>query len=790
MGRRAAAWPRPKLARHCTRAAMSRLARLLDRFSLRQRFLVGPLLGLVLLCALAAAFTYELRGETRLLKRLNDSDIAAYERYSEVFVSLYEQHMALVDLLRETRGVDEEQLYEAKKRRLDRIAKAVSDLEEALPHADGGDATELFVRHRDLFARTLDYRNAASSAVTMPTIDFALGPAHVSTLNARFTAMEQAFVSFLKAERASVRAEITAQIRYGEASSAVILVGGVSAALLLMALSVLLSRLLARALEAQIAALGDLGAEAGSPVAVKGSNEIERISHAIAVFRRSLLRLQDSEQALSATNVSLTTALDAVHGARNDLERRVHERTRELQDANTALKCSEEQLQRLAFYDVLTQLPNRALLNDRLRMALAAAERQQDLIAVMYLDLDGFKDVNDTLGHAAGDGLLVEIGERIGRCIRGSDTLARTGGDEFTVLLANAGSVADVTSIAQRIIEAVAMPIEVAGQTVRVGTSIGISFYPKDGQDAETLQIKADLAMYQAKKAGRGQYRVFSGQPTVDERSSLAAQLQTALANEEFVVFYQPIVDATHGRVERVEALLRWRKPGSGLTLPEAFLPHAEASGVICRIDAWVLERACRDARRWSKEAGGPSVCVNLSGVTLQQPDIAEAVAGALERTGLPARLLHIEVQERSIASPRRVVSDALTAVAALGVGVSLDDFGSGESAAADLACFPIDCVKLDRALIDRIGQDPASEERIRVLRAIASRLKMRVVAEGVEHPQQQAFLAALGCDLMQGYRFVRPMPGDMLPDWLASNGASSLLTAETSASSGASASA
>jgi diguanylate cyclase (GGDEF)-like protein len=768
---------------------MTRLARLFERFSLRQRFLVGPLLGLVLLCALAAAFTYELRGETRLLKRLNDSDIAAYERYSEVFVNLYEQHMALVDLLRETRGVDEEQLYEAKKRRLDRIAKAVSDLEEALPRADGGDNTELFVRHRELFARMLDYRNAASSAVTMPTIDFALGPSHISTLNARFTGMEQAFVGFLKVERASVRAEITAQIRYGETSSAVILVGGVSAALLLMALSVLLSRLLARALEAQIAALGDLGAEAGSPIAVKGSNEIERISRAIAAFRRSLLRLQDSEQALSATNVSLTTALDAVHSARNDLERRVDERTRELQDTNTALKRSEEQLQRLAFYDVLTQLPNRALLNDRLRMALAAAERQQDLIAVMYLDLDGFKDVNDTLGHAAGDGLLVEIGERIGRCIRGSDTLARTGGDEFTVLLANAGSVDDVTSIAQRIIEAVAMPIEVAGQSVRVGTSIGISFYPRDGQDAEMLQIKADLAMYQAKKAGRGQYRVFSG-PTGDERISLAAQLQTALANEEFVVFYQPIVDATHGRVERVEALLRWRKPGSGLTLPEAFIQHAEASGVIRRIDAWVLERACRDARSWSKESGGPSVCVNLSGVTLQQPDIAEAIAGALERTGLPARLLHIEVLERSIASPRRVVSDALTAIAALGVGVSLDDFGSGESAAADLACFPIDCVKLDRALVDRIGQDPASEERIRGLRAIAARLKMRVVAEGVEHPQQQAFLAALGCDLMQGYRFVRPMPGDMLPDWLASNGASSLLKTKSSASSGASASA
>jgi diguanylate cyclase (GGDEF)-like protein len=770
---------------------MSRLARLFDRFSLRQRFLVGPLLGLVLLCALAAAFTYELQGETRLLRRLNDSDIAAYDRYSEVFVNLAEQHMALLELLRETRGVDEGQLYDAKKRRLDRIYKAVSDLEQVLPSgaATNDPDTELFARHRELFARTLDYRNSASSAVTMPTINLALGPAHVTALNAKFTAMEQAFVSFLKAERTSLRGEIASQVRYGETSSAVILVGGVSAALLLMALSVVLSRLLARAIEAQIAALSALGTEAGRRIPVEGSNEIERIAHAIAVFRQSLLRLQESEHALSASNASLTQALGDVHSARGDLERRVQERTRELQDANTALKRSEEQLQRLAFYDVLTQLPNRALLNDRLRMALAAAERQHDLIALMYLDLDGFKEVNDTLGHAAGDGLLIEIGDRIGRCIRGSDTLARTGGDEFTVLLAQAGSIDDVTSIAQRIIEAVALPIEVGGQLVRVGTSIGISFYPRDGQDAETLQIKADLAMYRAKRAGRGQYRVFEGEPTGDGLS-LTAELQAALGREEFVIFYQPIINATNGRVERVEALLRWRKPGRGLTLPESFLPYAEASGLIRRIDAWVLERACRDARRWLKDDAEQSLCVNLSGLTLQQPGVVEMVAGSLARSGLPARLLHVEVVERSIASQRRVVSDALTAIAALGVGVSLDDFGSRDSEAADLACFPFDCVKLDRALVNRIGEDPASEERIRTLRAIATRLGMRVVAKGIEQPHQQAFLTALGCDLVQGYRFVRPMPGDMLPDWLAANSQSRFLKANPSKGSEASASA
>jgi len=771
---------------------MSGLAQRFERFSLRQRFLVGPLLGLVLLCALAAAFTWELNGETRLLKRLNDVDIAAYDRYSEVFVNLAEQHMALLDLLHEARGVDEEQLYEAKKRRLDRIASAVSDLEQALQVAPPREAdTELVVRHRELFARTLDYRNAASSAVTMPTLRFPLGRAHITELNAKFTAMEQAFVSILKAERGSVRAEIASRVQRGETESAMILIGGVSAALLLMALAVILSRLLARALETQIAALGTLGAEAGSAVAGEGNNEIERIARAIAVFRRSLLRLQQSEQALTATNVSLTTALEQVRTARVDLEQRVQERTRELQETNTALKCSEEQLQRLAFYDGLTGLPNRALLNDRLRMALAAAARQGELIAVMYLDLDGFKDVNDTLGHAAGDGLLIEIGQRIGRCIRGSDTLARTGGDEFTVLLANAGSTEDVTLIAQRIIEAVALPIDVSGQVVRVGTSIGISFYPDDGQDAETLQIAADLAMYKAKKAGRGQYRVFESGLVAGRYDvvSFSAALEAALANEEFVLFYQPIVNAASGRIERVEALLRWRKPGTGLTLPEGFIPHAD-DGLMRRIDAWVLERACRDARRWLKNGVGPAVSVNLSAASLQHAAMADSVAAALESAGLEPRLLSLEVSERALVANPREVREALEAIAALGVGLSLDDFGTRESSACELACYPLDCVKLDLALVNRIGEDPVVEERIRALRAIAARLGLRVVAEGVEHAHQQAFLAELGCDLMQGYRFVRPMPGDMLPDWLAANGALLALKAKHAEDPGASATA
>ena len=440
----------------------------------------------------------------------------------------------------------------------------------------------------------------------------------------------------------------------------------------------------------------------------------------------------------------------------------------------TALKRSEEQLQRLAFYDSLTQLPNRALLNDRLRVALASAERRHDLIAVMYLDLDGFKQVNDTLGHAAGDALLVETGQRIDRCIRASDTLARTGGDEFTVLLTRASSIAHVTVIAERILEAVAAPMQVAGRTARVGISIGISLFPRDGQDAETLQLKADLAMYKAKKAGRGQYRIFEGEalPRSKDRLSLTAQLEAALAGEELVVFYQPVVDAASAKVERAEALLRWRKPGGELTSPDAFLPHAQQCGLIRRIDAWVLERACRDARSWLGETSRPGVCVNLSPMSIQQPILASLVAGVLDGTGLAPKQLHLEVTESAIVGDPQAARRALEEIASLGVSWSLDDFGNGQSSLAYLTRFPIRGVKLDRALVERIGRDSAGEDLIRAIVTEARRLDLDVVAKGVEHADQQAFLSALGCHLMQGHRLVRPMSGDMFADWLAANGA------------------
>jgi diguanylate cyclase (GGDEF)-like protein/PAS domain S-box-containing protein len=883
---------------------MIRLAQLFRRLSLRQRFLVEPLLGLILLCVLTGAFVFQLQHQNALLKRVAEGNLAAYERYFDVYARLSEQHLALGDLLRSTGKFDEMALYDAAKQRLNGIRQAVHDLVQTLPTTSAGtheaDAN-LAAQRRDLLVTTEAYRKAATSAVTMATVNLALAPEQLALANERFTAMNRTFVKFLDAGQAEITSEIAARAHQGEVSTAIIVFSGAAAAVLLLALSFGLSRLLSGELEAQITALTELGTQAGARVDIEGTDQVGRIGQAIAAFRRSLLQLRDNEQALGSANQALTVALDEVGKARDELEQRVLERTQELRDANiglrseielrkeaerhlmiysevirstgeavaitdldgkiievnpayenaigrsreeligtglyknewgrepeesyralwnavetesrwtgevldhrsngesfpswalinavrdeggnpthyvcvsrdiTELKQSEQQLQKLAFYDTLTQLPNRALFNDRLRVALAGAQRQHTLMAVMYVDLDRFKDVNDTLGHAKGDRLLIEVAKRIGHCIRAADTLARMGGDEFTILLTHLGSEADAVRIAERIVEIVGLPVPLDEKTVQVGASIGISFYPTDGQDADALQMHADLAMYEAKEGGRGQYRVFSAEMggKGKDRLSLNVQLDAALTNEEFTLYYQPLVNATTGVVESVEALIRWQKPGEEPILPDKFIRHAEQSGLIKKIDCWVLERACRDAIGWMHDDGtGPSVCVNLSAVSIQQPNMAKIIADILQRTGLPPRLLNLEITETAvIADPyaaRRVLED----IVALGVGMSLDDFGTGYSSLSYLTRFPINCIKLDRVFVDRIGKDKASEELIRSLVELAGRLKLRVVAEGVEKQNQQDFLADVGCDLMQGFHFVRPMPNRDLPNWLSS---------------------
>jgi diguanylate cyclase (GGDEF)-like protein len=468
----------------------------LERLSLRHRFLVAPLVAL-LACSLAtAAFVYESQRQNALLSRISERELAALDHYSALFARLLERHMALYGILFSARKLDEEDLYEQAKQHLDGIRQSVVELERALPQERRDREGHFGALRDELLTRTQAYRRAATSAVEMSTVNLAVALSQLARANDRFTAMNRSFAELLESERSALRAEIGARVRHSRISSAVAGLIGVLIAAFLLVLSVALSRILAATIERQAGILTDLGAQAGARFAVSGANEVDRISHAIAAFGYSLLELRRS---------------------RDELEQRVQERTCELRSVNDELRSevelrkeAERQLQRLAFHDSLTGLPNRVLFQDRLNVALAGAARHDDLVAVMYLDLDHFKYVNDTLGHPAGDRLLVEVGQRVSRCLRASDTLARLGGDEFTVILDHLGAVEDARRVAERIVEEVGSAVQLGDETVFVGASIGISFFPRDGRDAESLQKKADLAMYEAKQAGRGQHRIFS----------------------------------------------------------------------------------------------------------------------------------------------------------------------------------------------------------------------------------------------------------------------------------------
>jgi len=434
----------------------------------------------------------------------------------------------------------------------------------------------------------------------------------------------------------------------------------------------------------------------------------------------------------------------------------------------TVLKQNERQLKQLAFYDSLTGLPNRALFNDRLGVALARSHRDGGVVAVMCIDLDHFKYVNDTLGHPAGDRLLIEIAQRIGRCVREVDTVARMGGDEFMVMLTDVRGEGEAVAVAERIVEAVGRPVELDGETVYVGASVGVSLCPRDGADAGTLHKTADLAMYEAKHGGRGQVRVFTADMLARgcERLALSVEIDAALSNGELQLHYQPIVDAVSGEAVAAEALIRWRKPSGEWVPPEKFIPHAEEAGLIRRIDAWVLERACSDAAQWRARGRPLRVSVNLSAVSIQQDDIPQLIADVLRRSGLPPELLTIEITETAVVTAPKTALAVLERITALGVRLSMDDFGTGYSSLNSLSRFPIDCIKLDRLFTSRIGRDAASEEIIRSLLELARKLELRVVAEGVECDSQRAFLESFGCELVQGFCIGRPMPAAQLSAW------------------------
>jgi diguanylate cyclase (GGDEF)-like protein/PAS domain S-box-containing protein len=431
----------------------------------------------------------------------------------------------------------------------------------------------------------------------------------------------------------------------------------------------------------------------------------------------------------------------------------------------TARKQAEAQLAHQALHDPLTGLPNRLLFQDRLRHALARLQRGGSTLGVIFVDVDDFKLINDTLGHEVGDRVLTVVGKRLNRLLRESDTVARFGGDEFTILCEDVEDPAILHEIAERMTEAIAVPLTVGERELVLSASLGIAIADDESADADALVADADAAMYHAKASGRGRFMVFHEGIRDDAvtRLELEAALRGALEREEFAVHYQPVVELETGRVTSFEALVRWRHPDGRLVSPDDFVPVAEETGAIIQIGVWVLEEACREAKRWQEQLGelaAPSVGVNLSARQFADPDLLYNVTHALSASGLSPKQLCLEITETAVIEDFDATLETLTFLNRLGVRIAIDDFGTGFSSLGQLRRLPpLDVLKIDKTFIDGMCTDQGAAAIVQAVVSLADALGLTVVAEGVESADQAAQLQAMGCQAGQGYHFARPQP-------------------------------
>ncbi|HUP47146.1 MAG TPA: EAL domain-containing protein [Thermoanaerobaculia bacterium] len=431
-----------------------------------------------------------------------------------------------------------------------------------------------------------------------------------------------------------------------------------------------------------------------------------------------------------------------------------------LEDQREAAAIANSQVEHLAYYDTLTGLPNRSLFGDRLAVALTHAARHHYKLAVLFLDVDRFKGINDSLGHTMGDRLLRTVATRIRGAVREEDTVARFGGDEFTVLIHIIGKIEDGGKIAQKTLDSLKAPILIDEREFVVTSSVGISVYPIDGTDGETLIRNADTAMYRSKELGGNTYQYYAASMNHKAVEALEVEngLRRALAQEEFVLYYQPLVDVRSGSVFGLEALIRWNHPQLGLLRPDRFIGAAEESGLIIPIGRWVLREACRQANEWHRRGHKVVVAVNLSGRQFQDPDLTRQVREALDAADLRAEYLELEITEGYAMQDVEKAIVTLRQLKALGVRIAIDDFGTGYSCLSYLKQFPIDTLKLDGSFVRDLATPEDAQIALGVI-ALAHSLKLKVIAEGVETIGQMSFLREHACDRLQGYLFSRPMP-------------------------------
>jgi len=426
------------------------------------------------------------------------------------------------------------------------------------------------------------------------------------------------------------------------------------------------------------------------------------------------------------------------------------------------LEAANRQLRHLATHDALTGLPNRVLLDDRLTQAIAHARRDGQQFAVLVIDLDRFKLVNDSLGHRAGDELLNEVARRLNGIVRSIDTVARVGGDEFVLVVSPSPDPQDAEQVGQRVIEVLQAPTRISGVELRISPSIGVAFYPTDGASSETLLVNADAAMYCAKQRGRSNVQRFeAGMDRITrERVGLQTDLHYALARGQFTLYYQPKVDAATGTIHSAEALIRWLHPERGMIGPDQFIPLAEECGLIESIGEWVIREACHQAKAWQLEGLPPlRIAVNVAASQFRCGNLLDVIRRALNDAALDPRYLELEITESAVMTDPEESAGILEDLSRMGVLVSVDDFGTGYSSMSYLRRFPIDKLKIDRGFIAELMTRADDASIVRAIISLAHSLRLKVVAEGVETLEQLDFLKSMGCDQYQGYHFSRPLP-------------------------------
>ena len=433
--------------------------------------------------------------------------------------------------------------------------------------------------------------------------------------------------------------------------------------------------------------------------------------------------------------------------------------------------CPEEEIRHLALHDPLTDLPNRRYLHQHLEAILKKSRSTGGQSAILFLDLDRFKAINDTLGHAAGDRLLQEAAKRIRACLRAGDRIARVGGDEFVCVVPDVASERDAADVAARIIEQMSRPFLLSGQEMYITTSIGVSLYPYHGDDFETLIANADTAMYRAKQEGRNEYRIYAYEMNAMsfEKMLLEQSLRKAIAEDELLLYYQPQVEVDSGRVIGLEALVRWQHAEFGLIPPSEFIPIAEETGLIVPLGNWVLKQACMQSKRWQEEGRLPiKVSVNVSARQFQHPEFVSCVAAIVDLTGMRPELLELEITESIFIQDVNATIAKLNELKRMGLRIAVDDFGTGYSSLNYLRQFPLDVLKIDRAFIRDIAHNAHDQAITDAMIRLAHDLGLLVVAEGVETVEQLARVSKPRCDIVQGYLYSVPLPPDRIGEWLA----------------------